>query len=107
MRGGIVRVRAYCHFERGARLVVLALRGVEHGQVVVGLRQLGKILRQLGEDRDRVVGLVLVGKDHPLEEAPARVLGLSLEVGIDAVERSVELFLLEKLIGFLQAIALR
>jgi len=39
--------------------------------------------------------------------SPARVPGPGLEVGVDAVERAVELFLLEELVGFLQAIALR
>ena len=46
MRDRIVFVRPYRHLQRGACLVVAPLSGVQHGQVVVGLRELRVFLRE-------------------------------------------------------------
>jgi hypothetical protein len=106
MRGGVAGVRAYRHLESRARLVVLALRGVQHCQIVVRLGQLRKFLGQLREYLDRVVGLVLLGEDDAFQEAAARILGIFCEIRVDPVERAVELSLLEELVRVLQLLAL-
>src|SRR5688572_18781488 len=100
-------MRADRHLERGTRLVVLSLRGIKHGEVVVRLRQLGKFLRELGEDLDRVVGFVLFGENKTSHEAPARILGLALQKSVDALQCAVELALLQQLARFLQFVGLR
>jgi hypothetical protein len=57
--GGIGRIGAHGHVQRRARLVVLAVGRVQHGQVVVRLRQVGEVLGELGEHRDGLGRTVL------------------------------------------------
>ena len=54
------------HFERRARLVELALAGVQHGQVVVGAQAARIVFGELGEGAMASAGCGL-GLDHALE----------------------------------------
>jgi hypothetical protein len=56
------------HFEGVAGLVVLALLGVEHGQVVVGLGKLRVVLGELLENGDGFAAAVELGEDHPFRK---------------------------------------
>ena len=80
MRSGIAGVGAYGHFKRGAGLVKKALVGIQHGQVVVGLGQLGVVFGQLGEGGNRVLGLARLRLDHTLQKAHLRVTWLARQV---------------------------
>src|SRR5712691_7863625 len=62
-------MRADRLLQRGAGFLVLPLRGVDHGEVVVRLRQLRLVLRELGEDFDRFLAVALFGDDDALEKA--------------------------------------
>ena len=79
---GVGRMGADGHFQSGAGLVVLLLLGVEHGQVVVGLRQFREILGELGEDRDGLIVAIQLGEDDAAQEASLGVLGTGGDVGI-------------------------
>ncbi len=101
MRGRVAGMRADCLLERILRGLVLALRGIEHGQIVVGLRQFGVILGQAGEDRDGIVGLALVGQDQAFEESGLRVLGVFRQIAVGPFECAGEIALAELLVDFL------
>ena len=77
MRGGIARVGSERRFQRDSGLVILPLARVEHGEVVVGLRQPRIVLRQFSEYAHGVVSLTLPGQDRPFPEARLRVLGFA------------------------------
>ena len=82
MGRGITRVGSYGLLQCGAGLVKLALSGVEHGQVVVGLRQFWVVFGQLVEGRNRLIHLARIALDHALEEAHLRVPGFGCQKSI-------------------------
>ena len=80
MRGGVARVGANRHFKRSTCLVKLALACVQNGQVVVGLRQLGVVLRDLGEGVDGISGLASFGLNHAFDKTHLRVTRFARQV---------------------------
>ncbi len=97
LRRGVAGVGADGHFQRGACLVVLRLARVEHGQVVVGLGQLGVVLGQLDEGGRGVGALAAFGLDHALEKAHLRVARLGRQVLIGTCQRLGMLALAQQL----------
>ena len=75
MGGGIAGVGAYGHFKCHARLVELALAGVQHGQVVVRLGQFGEFFGQFDERGNRFVGFSCFRQDHAFQKTHLRVAG--------------------------------
>ena len=104
MRGGVARVRVDRELERGFRLVEIALRGVEHREVVVGLGELGIVLGEPGEHLDRVGHALLLGEDEALEEAPLRIARLRFQECLDLVERRLQLALAVEFLRFAQVV---
>ncbi len=96
VRRGVVRVELEGLLEGVARLVELALRSVQRGQVVVGLGELGEVLRELREGGDGLGLLVLLGEDHAAQEAHLRVARLAGDVGVGLGERFVRLALAQQ-----------
>ena len=90
--------------ERGARLVVVALRGVEHREVVVRLGQLRVILREAGEHLDRFGHALLLGVDEAFQEASLWIARRCLEEYLDLVERGRELSLSVELLRLAQIV---
>ena len=78
--GCVARVGADRHFQRGPGLVKLALAGVEHRQVVIGLGQFRIVFGDFAEGGNRVAGLAGFGLDHALEEAHLRIARLAGQV---------------------------
>ncbi len=87
MGSGVTWVGTDRHLKGGARLVELVLAGVEHGQVVVGLRQLRVILGDLGKGGDRVTRLARFGLDHTLDKAHLRVARFACQVLLSLGQR--------------------
>ena len=77
MGSGITRAGAYGHFQRHARLVKLALPGVENRQVVVGLGQLGMVFGQFSEGADCFIEPAGVALNHAFDEAHLRIARLA------------------------------
>ena len=82
MSGRVARVGADRHLQRGACLVKLALAGIQHSQIVVGLRQLGVVFRQLGERGNGVGRFAGITLDHALEEAHLRITRFGCQIQI-------------------------
>ena len=80
MGRGVTGIGAYRHFKRGPGLVKLALTGIEHGQVVVGLGQLGVVFGDFCEGGNRVASLAGFGLYHAPEKAHLRVARLRGQV---------------------------
>ena len=97
----------YRELERRFRLVVVALRRIKHREVVVRLRQLGKILGKAGEDLDRVLHALLFGEDESFQEASLRIARHRLQVDLDLVEGRLQLLLAVELLGFLEVVRRR
>ena len=73
MGRGVTGVGSYSLFQCGASLVKLALPRVEHGQIVVGLRQFRVVFGQPVECGNRLIHLAGIPLDNALEEAHLRV----------------------------------
>jgi len=86
MRYGITGMSADRHFQRLARLFVLALSGIQNREVVVGFRQFGIILRERSEHLDRVRRFVQLRKDDSFQEAGARVSGMLRQESVETVQ---------------------
>ena len=69
----VTRMRADGHLQCRARVIVLFLLRVENGQVVVRLRQFGKIFRQFGKHGNGVLLPPGFGQDQPFEETPLSI----------------------------------
>ena len=80
MGGGVTGVSPDGHLKRSPGFVKLALTGVEHGQVVVGLRQLRVVLGDLREGGDGVQGLGCFGLDHAFDKAHLRIARLASKI---------------------------
>ena len=76
-----------CHFKRNSGLVILALAGVQHGEVIVGFRQFRIIFGQAGKNPDGVIGLILFSQNQAFQEACLCVFGFVCQIGIDARQR--------------------
>src|SRR5262245_49059943 len=100
-------MRANRFFELLTRLFVLTLRGVENGEVVVGLGQLRIVPRQRGENVDRFRRLVLLREDQPFGETSVGIARLLREILVDALERLRVLALLEKAVDVLELVGVR
>ncbi|CAB5655084.1 Uncharacterised protein [Comamonas aquatica] len=98
MGGGVAGVGADGLFQHLGGLAVLALGGVQHGQVVVGLGQLGVVACQGREDLDGLVVLLLFGRDHTLQKAQLHILGALLEQGLHALRGIVDFALVNQLL---------
>ncbi len=72
MRSGVARIGAYGHFEGSPGLVELALAGIEHGQVVVRLWQLGVVFREALEGCHRVGGTASADLPLSVSTTPLR-----------------------------------
>ena len=96
MGRGVARVGPDRHLEGVAGLVVLALLGVEHGEVVVGLGELRVVLGQLLEDGNGFSAAVELGQDHPAQEAHLGVPGLGGEELIGLFEGLAQLTLFDE-----------
>ena len=83
VRDGVLRVGADRALERVARPVVLPARGVDDGDVVVRLGELGVILGEREEEIEGLVRAALLGEDHALQEPAALVGRLGGEVAVD------------------------
>ena len=77
MRRSVAGIRADCHLQRCASLVKLALPSLQHSEVVIGLRQLGEIFDQFGENNDGILRLVLLRQNHAFEKAHLRIFGFA------------------------------
>ena len=106
VRGGVTGVGTDRHFQRAARLVVLALRGIQHREVVVRLRQLRIILRQFSEDADGFSRFVLLGEQDAAQETAACIFGFGFQILLDALHGAIGLSLFQQLLGFLQIVSL-
>src|SRR3954466_10482656 len=73
--------------ERDARFLVLPLSRVDHGEIVIRLGKLRIILRELGEEVDRFLGVALIGEDQSLQEARLWIAWLRGKHLVDALER--------------------
>ena len=85
--GGVARIGADRHVERGARLVILTAGGKQHGQVVVRFRQIRMVFGQLGEYRDGFGRLALLGQDHTLDETHLHVARILCQECVDLYHR--------------------
>ncbi len=94
---GVARVGADRHLEGRARLVELVLVRVEHGQVVVGLGQLGVILGELGERRHRIRLLARIRLRHAAQEAQLGIARIGQEALVRLGQRFLALAGLEQL----------
>ena len=104
MRRRVARMGPDGEFEGLARLVVLTLRGVQHGEVVV---RLGEFREFLGERREHLDGVRLAAEfrvDHALEKAGAGVLRLLREHGVHAVHGTGEVALAEEASSLLEIV---
>ena len=88
--GGVAGVGADRHFQRGAGLVKLALAGIQHSQVVIGLRQLRVVFGQSAEGGDGLGGFAGVALDHAFDEAHLRVAGFACQVLVGLGECLIE-----------------
>src|SRR3977135_2049434 len=100
-------MRAAPLLQRGAGFLVLPLRGEDHREVVVRLRQLRVVLRELGEDFDRFLAAALFGDDDALEKAGLRIARLRLQHLVYALERLRVLPGFKEFGGVLQVVAAR
>ena len=73
MRHGIVRIVAHGGFECGAGAIQVTLACIDHGQVVIGLGQLGIVLGQLAKRRNRVLGLAVIAQRDAAQKTHLRV----------------------------------
>ena len=80
VRSGVAWVGAYRHFQGRACFVILALARIQHGEVVVGLRQLWIVFCQARKGANGFRGLAAVALDDALDEAHLRVFGLGCKV---------------------------
>ena len=87
MGRGVAGVGAQGGLERGARFVNLVLVGIEHAQVVVGLRQLREFFGQPGESADRVCRLAGVALGYALEQAHLRITRFARQKAVGPGER--------------------
>src|SRR5262249_49351713 len=85
----------------------LALRGVNDREVVVRLGEVRIILRELGEDLDRFLGVALLGEDQALEETRLRIAALRREHFVHALESLFALAGLEQLRGIIEIVGAR
>jgi hypothetical protein len=104
VRDRVLRMRLDRELEDGLRALVVALRGVEHREVVVGLGQLGKFLGEAHEDLDRLGGLLLFGQHQSSQETSLGILRLALDVHVHLVERRGQLSLAVELLGLLEVV---
>ena len=102
---GVTWVGSYGLFQCGAGLVKLALPGVEHGQVVVGLRKLWVVFGELVEGGNCFIHFAGIPLNYALEEAHLRVPGfgcqksICLGLGIRQPTRAQQLQGLSVLVG--------
>ena len=96
----VARVAAHRCLERGTRLVVVALAGMEHGKVVVRLGQFGVVLVEQSEDGHRIGRALAVGEQHALQEAKLRVLRLDGKELVELGHRLGRLAGLDELVDF-------
>ena len=87
VRGRIAGIEPDRFLELGARLAVVAGGGVDRGQVVVRLGELGVVLHELLQNRLRFGRSARVGEHHRLEKPHLRVLGLGRQDAIGTLER--------------------
>ena len=80
MGSGVAGVGSDSHFKGRPGFVKLALTCVEHGQVVVRLRQLRVVLRDLGESSDGVHGLGSFSLNHAFDKAHLGVARLASQI---------------------------
>lgn len=85
--GGGIGLDADRHLEVLARALVVAARRVQDGEVVVRLGQLGIVLGEGAEDRQRLVRAREFGQDHAAQEAAVGVLRPRGEVLVHERER--------------------
>lgn len=80
--GGVVGVNAHGLLQQAGGLHQVTLRGIEHGQVVIRLWQVGKVLDQRVKDLNGFRVIFLLGGDYTLRKAFAGLLkGRSLHLG--------------------------
>ena len=84
MRRRVVRIQLDRRFERGPGLIELALRRIQRRQVVVGLGQLGKVLREGSKSRCGIRLLALLVQDHAAQKAHLRIAWFvrNIQVGL-------------------------
>ena len=87
VRRRIARVEADRFLELGARLAVLAARGIDRGEVVVRLGELGVVLHELLQDRLRLARTAAVGEENRFQESHLRILRIGGEHAVGAFER--------------------
>ena len=104
MGRGVARVGPDRHLEGVPGLVVLALLGVKHGKVVVGLGKLRVVLGELLEDADGFAAAVEFGEDHPTQEADLGVTRLRCEELVGLFEGLAQLPLFDKGLQILHGI---
>jgi hypothetical protein len=92
------------HLESDASLVVLALLGVKHGQIVVRLREFRKILGQFLKNGDGFGAAVKLGQHHPFQKANLSVSWLGGQNAVGAFECLGELSLFDKGLEILDGI---
>ena len=95
VRGGVTGMSADRHFQQLLGLVVLALAGIQHGKVVIGLGQVGIVIGQRRKYFDGFGGLALLGEDQSFEESCLRIFWFLGEIIIDLGQRLAALALLE------------
>jgi hypothetical protein len=88
---GVAWVGADSHFKRCTGFVELALSCVKHREVVVRLRELRVILRDLREGGDGVVGFTRFSLNHALDESHLRITGLASQILVCLHHRFIDL----------------
>ncbi len=104
VRRGVARVRVDGELERRLRLVVVALRGVEHREIVVGLGQFRVVLGEPGEHHDRLGVPLLLGEEQALEEPALRLARLRLQIGVDLLHGRLHLALAVEFLRLAQVV---
>ena len=102
MRCRVAGVGLNGELQRHACLLELALRAIEHRQIVVWLRQFRVVLSQRLEGHDGIVGLAKLRLREAADKPANRIFGAPGEVGVDAVERLLRLPGFEHTVDFLQ-----
>ena len=87
MGGGVTGVGANGHFQRHPRFLELALAGVQHGQVVVRLRQFRVVFCQFDECLSGFAGFTRLSQDHTFEKTHLWIARLAVQILIRLAQR--------------------
>jgi hypothetical protein len=102
VRDRVVGRRLHGALQLVARQRVFAFLGVEHGEIVPRLGQLGVVGEERAKQRDRVVGLAFVGQHEAFHEARLRLARALVDQLVELLGRLRVVLLVERGLGLAQ-----